>query len=132
VLNKERDTGTYRLSSYFLAKVLAETPLDLVLPLFFGCITYWVVCTAPPHPPIHFSPMPSLLTAPFRLLARHLGGLVRARGAFFLWLLSLCLLTLLGSGLGLIVGAAIPNIQQAITIAVIFILSSIILGMLAC
>jgi hypothetical protein len=43
VLNKERDTGTYRLSSYFLAKVFAETPLDLVLPLFFGCITYWVV-----------------------------------------------------------------------------------------
>ncbi|ELR21493.1 ABC2 type transporter superfamily protein [Acanthamoeba castellanii str. Neff] len=98
VLNKERDTGTYRLSSYFLAKVLAETPLDLVLPLFFGCITYWVV------------------------------GLSAHAGAFFLWLLSLCLFTLLGSGLGLIVGAAIPNMQQAITISVIFILSSIILG----
>lgn len=55
-------------------------------------------------------------------------GLSAHAGAFFLWLLSLCLFTLLGSGLGLIVGAAIPNMQQAITISVIFILSSIILG----
>jgi multisubunit Na+/H+ antiporter MnhE subunit len=55
-------------------------------------------------------------------------GLSAHAGAFFLWLLGLCLFTLLGSGLGLIVGAAIPNMQQAITISVIFILSSIILG----
>lgn len=43
VLNKERATGTYRLSAYFLGKILAETPLELVLPIMFACITYWMV-----------------------------------------------------------------------------------------
>jgi hypothetical protein len=43
VLNKERDTGTYRLSAYYLAKVLAEVPLMLVLPFVYAVITYWMV-----------------------------------------------------------------------------------------
>jgi hypothetical protein len=43
VLNKERDTGTYRLSAYYLAKVLAEVPLMMVLPFVYAVITYWMV-----------------------------------------------------------------------------------------
>lgn len=43
MLNKERDTGTYRLSAYYLAKVLVEVPLMLVLPFIYSVITYWMV-----------------------------------------------------------------------------------------
>jgi hypothetical protein len=48
VLNKERATGSYRLSAYFMGKVFAETPLELVLPIVFACITYWMVRTLHP------------------------------------------------------------------------------------
>lgn len=43
VLNKERATGSYRLSAYFFGKTLAETPLELLLPIMFGSIVYWMV-----------------------------------------------------------------------------------------
>ena len=43
MLNKERQSGSYRLSAYFLAKTLSETPLDLILPFIFVTITYWMV-----------------------------------------------------------------------------------------
>lgn len=55
-------------------------------------------------------------------------GLSAHAGAFFLWLLSLSLLTLLGTGMGLLVGAMIPNMQKAITFSVIFVFSAILLG----
>jgi ATP-binding cassette subfamily G (WHITE) protein 2 len=47
VLAKERSTGSYRLSAYFMGKVLAETPLELVMPIMFSLITYWMVRTSP-------------------------------------------------------------------------------------
>ena len=42
LLNKERQSRSYRLSSYFIAKQLAELPLVLVAPLFFTTLVYWV------------------------------------------------------------------------------------------
>jgi hypothetical protein len=42
VIEKERASGSYRLSSYFIAKSLAEGPLKLVLPTLFLLIAYWM------------------------------------------------------------------------------------------
>ncbi|MED6201788.1 hypothetical protein PIB30_098536 [Stylosanthes scabra] len=42
MLEKERSSGMYRLSSYFLAKSAADLPMELVLPTAYVIITYWM------------------------------------------------------------------------------------------
>lgn len=42
MLEKERSSGMYRLSSYFMALTLGDLPMELVLPTVFVIITYWM------------------------------------------------------------------------------------------
>ena len=42
MLNKERASDLYRLSSYFMARTMGDLPLDLVLPTFFVLIVYFM------------------------------------------------------------------------------------------
>ncbi|KAL2483648.1 ABC transporter G family member 9 [Forsythia ovata] len=42
MLQKERSSGMYRLSSYFMALTLGDLPMELVLPTVFVTITYWM------------------------------------------------------------------------------------------
>lgn len=98
VLTKERATGTYRLSAFFIGKMIAETPLELVLPIMFALITYWVVY---------------LSTDWYN---------------FIFFIVILCLDTLMGAGLGLALSATIADIKQALTISILVVLSSVLLG----
>eukprot|EP00731_Ephydatia_muelleri_P015267 Em0008g987a len=41
VVDKERASGSYRLSSYFAAKMLSELPLNVLQPSLFIFIVYW-------------------------------------------------------------------------------------------
>lgn len=43
VLNKDRATGLYRLSAYYLSKMFVELPLDLLYPLMFSLVSYFVI-----------------------------------------------------------------------------------------
>ncbi|CAL0310649.1 unnamed protein product [Lupinus luteus] len=47
MLEKERSSGMYRLSSYFMSRIVAELPMDLVLPSIFILITYWLTGLKP-------------------------------------------------------------------------------------
>jgi len=43
VIIRERKEGSYRLSIYFLAKMTAELPFELLFPILFNLIVYWFV-----------------------------------------------------------------------------------------
>mmetsp|Transcript_3840 Transcript_3840/g.7273 ORF Transcript_3840/g.7273 Transcript_3840/m.7273 type:complete len:650 (+) Transcript_3840:44-1993(+) len=42
IIFKERSSGSYRLSAYFLSKTISEAPLRLTLPFTYLVISYWV------------------------------------------------------------------------------------------
>lgn len=42
MLEKERSSGMYRLSSFFMALTLGDLPMQLVLPTIYHTITYWM------------------------------------------------------------------------------------------
>ncbi|XP_065864545.1 ABC transporter G family member 9 [Euphorbia lathyris] len=47
MLEKERSSGMYRLSSYFMAYTMGDLPMELVLPTVFIIITYWMTGLKP-------------------------------------------------------------------------------------
>ena len=43
IVNRERSSNTYRLSAYYLSKVLTEWPFRAAPIVLFCCIVYWPV-----------------------------------------------------------------------------------------
>jgi ATP-binding cassette, subfamily G (WHITE), member 2 len=41
IINKERQSGSYRLSTYYFSKILSEIPNNLIGPLIYGTIVYF-------------------------------------------------------------------------------------------
>ncbi|XP_042058561.1 ABC transporter G family member 9-like [Salvia splendens] len=83
MLTKERASGMYRLSSYFMALTLGDLPMELVLPTVFYAITYWMA------------------------------GLKHTAWAFFSGLFVLLYSVLCSQGLGLAIGAAVMDQKSA-------------------
>ncbi|KAL1299463.1 hypothetical protein HN51_044003 [Arachis hypogaea] len=87
MLEKERSSGMYRLSSYFMAKMTVDLPMELVLPTVSILITYWMA------------------------------GLKATAAAFIFMLLTILTLVLVSQGIGLALGACVQNTKVATTFA---------------
>ncbi|XP_019155927.1 PREDICTED: ABC transporter G family member 14-like [Ipomoea nil] len=98
MLIKERSSGMYRLSSYFLAKTVGDLPLELALPTAFTFILYWM------------------------------GGLKPEPLTFTLSLLIVLFSVLVSQSLGLAFGAILMDVKQATTLASVTTLVFLIAG----
>ncbi|CAN4127994.1 unnamed protein product [Withania somnifera] len=98
MLIKERSSGMYRLSSYFLAKTVGDLPLELALPAAFTFILYWM------------------------------GGLKANLATFILSLLVVLYSVLVSQSLGLAYGAMLMDVKQATTLASVTTLVFLIAG----
>lgn len=95
---KERASGMYTLSSYFMARIVGDLPMELILPTIFLTLTYWMA------------------------------GLRPTLEAFLLTLLILLGYVLVSQGLGLFLGAVIMDAKQASTVVTITMLAFVLTG----
>ncbi|KAG9293450.1 hypothetical protein G9A89_009174 [Geosiphon pyriformis] len=98
VLNKERQSRSYRLSAYFLAKTFAEVPLAIVSPSLFVFGVYWIA------------------------------NLLPSAGHFILFWLGVILTTITAQSFGYLFGAWLLDLPKALTSVTIFMLSSMLLA----
>ncbi|CAN6558068.1 hypothetical protein EV1_007628 [Malus domestica] len=98
MLEKERASGTYRLSSYFMSRIVADLPMELVLPTLFVTITYWMA------------------------------GLKPSAANFFHTLFALLLSVLVAQGMGLALGALVMDQKKATVLASVIMLSFLLAG----
>ncbi|KAL8159109.1 hypothetical protein V2J09_000646 [Rumex salicifolius] len=98
VFLKERGSGMYTLSSYFMARIVGDLPMELILPTLFLSMTYWMT------------------------------GLKPEPGAFILTLAVVLLYVLVAQGLGLALGAIIMDAKRASTIVTITMLAFVLTG----
>ncbi|GMI83244.1 Arabidopsis thaliana ATP-binding cassette G25, ATP-binding casette G25 [Hibiscus trionum] len=98
IFMKERASGMYTLSSYFMARIIGDLPMELILPTVFLLVTYWMAGLKP-----------DLVT-------------------FLLTLLVLLGYVLVSQGLGLALGALIMDAKQASTIVTVTMLAFVLTG----
>merc|ERR1712224_557779 len=98
VIQKERATASYRLSSYFMAMTVADLPVFLVMPLIYMTISYWMV-------------VPTF-------------GFVKYLCILLIALLSV----MTGQAFGFLLGAAFDDITIAQAVATVVILFLMLLG----
>jgi len=98
VILKERASGSYRLSAYFLAKTTSDAPVRLILPLLYMIVSYWMA------------------------------GFDN-RFTVFIGTIGCTLLSVVaGEAIGLFVGAAIYDMEKAITSMTVVTLALMLLG----
>jgi len=96
MLEKERSSGMYRLSSYFMSRMIVDLPMELILPTIYIIIIYFMT------------------------------GLKPNVVNFLYTLFSLLLNVIVSQGLGLAIGAIIMEQKSAITLGSIILLSFVL------
>ncbi|XP_070561228.1 uncharacterized protein [Ptychodera flava] len=99
VINKERTSGLYRLSSYFFAKQTSEFPLIIFLPVLGHTIVYWLAGLNRHWPAAFFCSMGVMIV-----------------GAIF------------GQSLGMVLGLLFDDLNNALTYGAIVIVYSLVAG----
>ena len=95
---KERQSGMYRLSAFYLARTMSDVPMDCLIPTFFITVVYFM------------------------------GGLRLTAAAFFCNWATVILSLLTAQSVGLLLGAGVSNVKTAQTMASILILTLMLSG----
>ncbi|TXG58095.1 hypothetical protein EZV62_015924 [Acer yangbiense] len=98
MLSKERAADMYRLSAYFLARTTSDLPLDLILPVLFLLVVYFMA------------------------------GLRLSAAPFFLSMLIVFLSIVAAQGLGLAIGATLMDLKKATTLASVTVMTFMLAG----
>ncbi|XP_011042541.1 PREDICTED: ABC transporter G family member 22 isoform X2 [Populus euphratica] len=98
MLSKERAADMYRLSAYFLARTTSDLPLDLILPVLFLLVVYFMA------------------------------GLRLSAAPFFLTVLTVFLCIVAAQGLGLAIGATLMDLKRATTLASVTVMTFMLAG----
>ncbi|GAB4834121.1 ABC transporter G member 22 [Ancistrocladus abbreviatus] len=98
MLKKERSADMYRLSAYFLARTTSDLPLDLLLPVLFITVVYFMA------------------------------GLRLNAATFFLTILTIFLEIVAAQGLGLVIGASLMDVKTATTLASVTVMAFMLAG----
>jgi ABC-type multidrug transport system permease subunit len=98
VILKERASGSYRLSAYFLAKTTADAPVRLILPFLYMVVSFWMA------------------------------GFDSRFGVFVGTIACTLLSVVSGEAIGLFVGAAVYDMETALTVMTVFSLALMLLG----
>lgn len=98
MLIRERASGMYHLSAYYIARMVGDLPMELILPTIFICITYYM------------------------------GGLKPSPLTFLLTLSIVLYNVLVSQGLGLALGAMLMDVKQATTLASVIMLVFLLAG----
>lgn len=98
MLSKERAADMYRLSAYFLARTTSDLPLDLILPVLFLLVVYFMA------------------------------GLKMSAAPFFLTMVTVFLCIVAAQGLGLAIGATLMDLKRATTLASVTVMAFMLAG----
>ncbi|KAJ9515493.1 hypothetical protein QJQ45_016484 [Haematococcus lacustris] len=98
MLTKERPSGMYKLSAYYIARTGADLPIEILYPTLFVVVVYWF------------------------------GGLRPEAGAFFGNWLSMLLVVLVAQGWGLLIGGLFMVPKTAQTVTTVIMLSLMLVG----
>lgn len=98
MLSKERAADMYRLSAYFLARTTSDLPLDLILPVLFLLVVYFMA------------------------------GLRLSVASFLLTMVTVFLCIVAAQGLGLAIGATLMDLKKATTLASVTVMTFMLAG----
>mmetsp|Transcript_8214 Transcript_8214/g.14078 ORF Transcript_8214/g.14078 Transcript_8214/m.14078 type:complete len:703 (-) Transcript_8214:560-2668(-) len=98
MLVKERQSGMYRLSAYYVARSMSDIPMDCLVPTLFSVIIYFM------------------------------SGLRLSPGAFFSNWTGMLLTMLTAQSAGLLIGATVMNAKTALAFATVFMLCIMLVG----
>jgi len=98
IFNRERSSKTYRVTSYYLSKTIAEIPLMILWPIILASVAYYMI------------------------------GLNPNVGRFFIFMGILVELNILGQGFGILVGTSMPTQQVAMAIHPVLITIMLLFG----
>ncbi|XP_027068475.2 ABC transporter G family member 22 isoform X1 [Coffea arabica] len=98
MLSKERAADMYRLSAYFVARTTSDIPLDLLLPVLFLLVVYFMA------------------------------GLRLNAGSFFLTVVTVFLCIVAAQGFGLAIGATLMDLKKSTTLASVTVMTFMLAG----